>query len=495
MHNLVRTRLRALRGRFWNPLMKVGIDFPLGSQVAENALCADLARCPRIDAYHGGPAQDTPRWGRLTAWSSPLSLAARGIPCCLYVPLQLRGRITVDAFRWLHLTDLHWGVTGQKHLWPEIREEFFRDLGKLHQKTGPWDVVLFSGDLVHQGEQDEFTQLDELVLGPLWECFQKLGSQPVLLTVPGNHDLKRPKEGDPAVDWLVEFEGYQKKREGFWGDEDNPYRRAVHTVFQAYDAWNQKRPYSQGHPIQGGALPGDFSTTFSTGGGHRIGVVGLNTTFLQLAAGNFHERLACDVRQFHAACPPDGPEWVKPHAVCLLMTHQGPDWLDQPSREQEYSAINPAGRFAVHLYGHMHEESIRGSQSRGGPLVRHWQGNSLFGLKHYGDQQKQARRHGYAAGTITFDDAGGAELRHWPRVAVHDPVNSWRFDRDTRACRLEEDGGTTPESILQPLVSTSGTRTVVPTRPSPERVAEQMAENFGRWAAAEWEKNWSGEIE
>ena len=126
----------------------------------------------------------------------------------------------------------------------------------------------------------------------------------------------------------------------------------------------------------------------------------------------------CDVRQFHAACPPDGPAWAKDHAVCLLMTHQGLGWLDKPSREGQYSQINPAGRFAVHLVGHMHEEIIRGYSQRGGAIVRHWQGNSLFGLEHYGDQEKQDRRHGYSAGTITFEESGAAVLRHWPSYAL-----------------------------------------------------------------------------
>ncbi len=34
----------------------------------------------------------------------------------------------MDAFNWLHLTDLHWGLTGQKPLWSNIREQFFKDL-------------------------------------------------------------------------------------------------------------------------------------------------------------------------------------------------------------------------------------------------------------------------------------------------------------------------------------------------------------------------------
>jgi hypothetical protein len=208
----------------------------------------------------------------------------------------------VDAFRWLHLTDLHWGQTGQKHLWPEIREEFFKDLARLHKKTGPWHAVLFTGDLVFRGDPDEFAQLDSQVFGPLWKCFQELESNPILLTVPGNHDLKRPneKDDDAAVDWLREPEGYQKIAEKFWANESNPYRDVVHDTFKAYDAWIKDRPYSQGHPIHSGALPGDFSATLTTDGGRRIGIAGLNTTFLQLAAGDY--RRAAGLRRAAIPC-------------------------------------------------------------------------------------------------------------------------------------------------------------------------------------------------
>src|SRR5262249_24598134 len=83
------------------------------------------------------------------------------------------------SFGWLHLTDLHFGMSGQKWLWPNIREEFFRDLEKLHSKSGPWDLVLFTGDFVQKVGRDEFQKLNDL-LGQLWVHLQKLGSTPCL---------------------------------------------------------------------------------------------------------------------------------------------------------------------------------------------------------------------------------------------------------------------------------------------------------------------------
>jgi 3',5'-cyclic AMP phosphodiesterase CpdA len=109
-------------------------------------------------------------------------------------------------FNWLHLTDLHWGLDGQDSLWPNARTAFFDDLEKIHERSGPWNAVLFTGDFVQQGKREEFEQLEEKVLGPLWQHLDKLGSgKAQLLAVPGNHDLTRPdaKKPAPALKWLL----------------------------------------------------------------------------------------------------------------------------------------------------------------------------------------------------------------------------------------------------------------------------------------------------
>lgn len=46
----------------------------------------------------------------------------------------------MSNFSWLHLTDLHQGMATQDWLWPNVREVFHEDLGKLHDACGPWHV-------------------------------------------------------------------------------------------------------------------------------------------------------------------------------------------------------------------------------------------------------------------------------------------------------------------------------------------------------------------
>jgi 3',5'-cyclic AMP phosphodiesterase CpdA len=71
------------------------------------------------------------------------------------------------CFAWLHLTDLHYGLKGQDCLWPSLRQPFLDDLGALHDRCGPWDAVLFTGDLVQSGEPDQFAAMQRQVLDPL----------------------------------------------------------------------------------------------------------------------------------------------------------------------------------------------------------------------------------------------------------------------------------------------------------------------------------------
>src|ERR1044071_6932695 len=124
-----------------------------------------------------------------------------------------------DRFSWLHLTDLHYGLSGQNCLWPTLREAFFADLKKLHDLSGPWDAVFFTGDLVQSGEPDQYGEMQKNVIDRLWEELRKLGSgKAVLFAVPGNHDLRRPLDTDdnPARDMLLRSGTFSEIEDKFW---------------------------------------------------------------------------------------------------------------------------------------------------------------------------------------------------------------------------------------------------------------------------------------
>lgn len=180
-----------------------------------------------------------------------------------------------DSFSWLHLTDFHYGLKQQGHLWPTLRQPFLDSLAALHSQCGPWNALLFTGDLVQAGKSDEFARMQAEVLEPLWQKLQELGSgDAVLLAVPGNHDLFRPNpfDDDPAAERLLEKGGFERIEEKFWDQPGGSYRRVIHNAFAAYNEWWKADP-RRAYSIRDGILPGDFSTTLSCGS-RRIGIVG-----------------------------------------------------------------------------------------------------------------------------------------------------------------------------------------------------------------------------
>ncbi|WP_295456870.1 metallophosphoesterase [uncultured Thiodictyon sp.] len=374
-----------------------------------------------------------------------------------------------DTFSWLHLTDLHYGLKGQDCLWPNLRQPFLDDLGALAERCGPWDAVLFTGDLVQSGESAQFQNMQAEVFGPIWDRLAGLDSiDAVLLAVPGNHDLYRPnpREDNAAIDTLLEPDGFQRIAGKFWDNPDGAYRRVINDAFAAYEEWWDATPHRP-DGLTAGTLPGDFAVTIERGG-RSIGLIGLNTTFLQLDGSEYQGRLVWDARQLHALCPDGIDTWTRRHDGCLLLSHQGPGWLTPEARKHGATEIAPPGRFAVHLFGHMHEAAIEYIR-RGGAResVRLCQACSVFGMEKFGEPPKAQRAHGYTAGRVIFG-ADLTELRLWPRIATK-KTGGWRFIPDHEHGVLESDEGTAAEPVAARtrLGATQSVRTGSAAAPSP----------------------------
>ncbi len=326
---------------------------------------------------------------------------------------------------WLHLTDLHLGLSGQKWLWPSVKEQFFADLERLHAKSGPWDLVLFTGDLTQMGTKEEFDRLTE-TLGRLWNHLAKLGSKPALVTVPGNHDTQRPKLS-PTVRALRNWNSDPSLRDEFWAGADNEYRVVLNEAFGAYEGFAKEHPLPADFVVRQGVLPGDRSISLVRGG-LKVALVGLNTAFLQLEGGDYQGKLDLDARQLHGVCGDDPPEWLGAHQVALLLTHHPTTWLSPRALSGFKADIAPPGRFVAHLFGHMHEGATTSISVSGTIPQRAVQGPSLFGLETWGDGSEQ-RIHGYMAGRITLDGDRGA-FKLWPRELRKSRAGSWQMVPD-----------------------------------------------------------------
>ncbi|NML35188.1 metallophosphoesterase [Paraburkholderia antibiotica] len=313
---------------------------------------------------------------------------------------------------WLHLSDLHIGQSFQ-WLWPNFKAIFLDDIRRLTGEAGPIDLVVFSGDLTQRGDVKEFTTLSD-ELQDIWEELDKLGQRPLLFSVPGNHDLVRPAKNDARIKMLKQWAIDPDVSNEFWANSSNQYFNVVQAAFENYVHWYAGLK-DRGIPVPEyvtGRLPGDISSSIVIND-VSVGLIGLNTAFLQLDEEDFEGKLAIDLRQLNALTNNNPPAWCDQNQVNFLVTHHPTFWLSPEASRHFQSEIYPSGRFTAHLYGHMHEPD-QTTIYRGGDRGRKtFQSSSLFGIEHLADG-KTERAHGYAIGQIVLSDTD-AIWKLWPR--------------------------------------------------------------------------------
>lgn len=316
----------------------------------------------------------------------------------------------------LHLSDLHVGMGQDKWLWPTFATAFYADLRRLLPVAGLPDLVIFSGDLVQRAAVEEYDRLTQILV-ELWGVFRELGCNPLLVPVPGNHDLLRPAEDDVVPLLMRQWWDLPSVSTGFWAKKDEyvsylskafaPYRQFV----SALAAASIPLPPTMIH----GLIPGDVSASVTVGD-HSVGIIGLNSTWLQVGAGNFEAKLAVDPRQLMAVVDHDPDNWCRQHQANLLVTHHPDTWLHPDSYRDWRSEIFTSGRFDCHLFGHMHEQRSTVLSTGGYEGRRQLQAASLFGLEWIA-KGKLERLHGYSLNTIS-EEGGSRRLRQWPRTSV-----------------------------------------------------------------------------
>lgn len=382
----------------------------------------------------------------------------------------------------LHLTDLHLGMK-DRGLWANSRDFFLRDLRQLTERLGedhgPWDVVVLTGDLVFSGQPDQYEQLDK-ELASIWEILtDPFPSEPapVLLAVPGNHDMRRPKRSSPVVAGLLDS---SEARNGLWeGDEDTI--DIIRGWFGAYSEWWERTKLKPSTGVCAGMLPGEFSYLLQKDGAC-FGFLGMNTAFLDLHDEVKEGSLHVDIRQANSAVDNDLPAWIRNSNIAFLLTHHPPSWLHPDAGIHFDAEIATSGRFAAHLCGHLHESFGEARRTLGGSERQMWQAVSLFGLRHLPDG-KHDRKHGYAAVRVELD-AGGAEATLWPRIAVPLQDQRWRLTADF-SYHLDGD----LLSVKEPSLAS---RTISDSRgpsPSMEPVAAMTPQDWN--AAAESSPLWN----
>lgn len=356
-----------------------------------------LVEAPRIDALPTGPRalvlwceaddDDDAAWREFAVALNRAREQLRAHHAYLWVlagPLSLRRSLTVHAndiysiaykaphisahagahIDWLHLSGLHLRAAVDPRQFDAFATELQRTLD-LEQLSV--DVVLMSGDLTETGAPAEFAHVDRFLDALNVVLTRRSGVEPILMAVPGNHDLlrltartlRRYDPNDVHVDEL---------RELSWVQKDTGF---LAPAFAGYLAWARRRIWARTvDPV--GTVPGtcyvrECCESHFPGDGAivvekddlRVAILGLNTAWTC-----FHDddRPELTVEQFDAALA--GLRDPRVHTRVLL-THHAPEQL---SHEIGQILVDHAITMHVHgrsAHGHTlgrigHETRVRG---------------------------------------------------------------------------------------------------------------------------------------
>lgn len=287
-----------------------------------------------------------------------------------------------EKVSWLHISDLHIGGPDFEEYWSGIEGAFYSDLCQVVRTSGQEiDLVIFSGDLTQNGSKSQFDEL-ELFLIRMWGELTKInpkGRAPVLVAVPGNHDLSRPTPEQLEEESIAILRsGWDDRtRKSFWKNRASKSRAKVLEMFSNYQNWWRGTSIPK-LGCREGLLPGDASATLLKGN-IKIGILGLNSAFLHFYDVEESDGLLdLSINQFNAACDGNGARWAESHHFCILVTHHPLSWLRQRGKSFISEVCNGPERFQFHLFGHMHNHAhSEVSAGWDDPLVS-LQASSLF---------------------------------------------------------------------------------------------------------------------
>ena len=337
-----------------------------------------------------------------------------------------------NALGWIQLTDLHVGQPKEGGRVANIERVLLDDLRQLIDNgEHRVDVVFFTGDVAFRGAPEEYVRASA-ILGRILAHIERLNEElarsskrapegshsPLLIPVPGNHDLARPN-GRRAGALRAAFRTRDAMAPPLWSEGIKEARAIVEDCFSAYEDWLCHHPLPFPLAMTPGRVPGDRAMTVRRGG-ITMGVLALNSAYLHL--GDQDEgALHLDLSQLTALIGDNPRRWIERHDFTVLLTHHPPASLSEVSRRTLGDEIRPDALFDLHLYGHHH---VGGHVTEPGASgVRHLiQGRSLFGAEEDGSP----RLHGYTVGRFLREKKGDKQAEIWNRPGWRDH-HGWRF--------------------------------------------------------------------
>jgi len=214
---------------------------------------------------------------------------------------------STNTLHWMHISDLHRGQERTEEIWSVVRQEIHNDIKTQIQRTGPIDLVIFSGDMAFSGAIDEFLSVQK-ELERLWATFAEFGVAPKLFIVPGNHDLVRPGKTSALLNFADILRLKDDIREELLKGGASLYRDELNTAFENYMNF-LNNVQASGIPLamdKAGLFPGDSSSRINANG-LNIGLVGLNSAWTHLGKGDLNGKLDISVKQLNSVVDNDLP--------------------------------------------------------------------------------------------------------------------------------------------------------------------------------------------
>ena len=305
---------------------------------------------------------------------------------------------------YIHFSDLHIGQKYANQYLSNAKDIVLQDLDFILKELKALDVVFFTGDMVQSGIESEYAEFMEW-FSSIKECIYGHGYDPFYFFVPGNHDLERTSDTKSSThkmlktSWLTDDE---LRNELIW-ESGNEYNQYCRDRFSSYSSFinsfyeNNRKP-----PVyMTGVIPGDFYAEIEVGES-KLGVLGLNSSFLQVDGDDYRKKLGIYHSQINAIFEKaDYIKRIKDCDMALLMTHHEPDWYEDNSKSDYDVNIMSSGKFAEHLCGHNHVPKARMTSYNYGTTRNLSLGPSLFGVEL--KNKEYERIHGYHAGEYLIE--------------------------------------------------------------------------------------------
>ncbi len=321
------------------------------------------------------------------------------------------------AYTWLHLSDIHMGCRG-KEIRKQVDAEFKPHLQGMVQRLGAPDMILLTGDLAFSGKEEEYKQLDAF-LADLTGWIREVepdASQPILVPVPGNHDLARPDKDDLVLDFAnlkQVADGDESVRHGlgqrFFSKKNV---QLIAPLFHTYQDWfaHTVKPGWEGRgDFHLSHFPGDWCLELNLPGRFPLRLVGLNSAWMHLGDDFAHQKMGLFTQQLHAALGENRTLEFAQGPALLLLHHPPLTWFSPKAITRFKEEIYTPKRFHACLFGHMHDENTTVIGEAGGLPRYYLQAPSLFGVEKLGTSQEE-RRFGYGWGRVTEE----GEIFIWP---------------------------------------------------------------------------------